>query len=135
MSGMSTYLAQRAIQHFVQRSAQTVPGATYLALFTAEVLDDGTCPSGGEPSGAWYGRQNVAAWSAPVTNTTGTYTTNSAQLSFTACDTATTVAHWAIFDALTGGNMLYSGAMAVPKTINVDDVFTVKTGELNLEFR
>ncbi len=135
MSGFSNYTAQRAIQHFVQKSAQTVPDGTYLALFTAEVLDDGSCPTGGEPAGGWYARKLVPSWTAPAQNATGTWTSNASQISFPVCTTAVTVTHWAIYDAATSGNLLYSGALAAAKTLNVDDVFVVKEQELVLEFR
>ena len=135
MSGFSDYLAQRGIQHFVQGSAQTVPPGTYLALFTAEILDDNTCPGGGEPSGGWYGRNQVPAWAAPAKSSTGTWTANSTEVAFNVCTVATTVTHWALYDALTGGNLLYSGALASQKTLNIDDVFVVKAGDLVIEFR
>ena len=135
MSGFSDYLAQRNIQHFVQGSAQTVPAGTHLALFTAEVLDDNTCPGGGEPSGGWYSRRPVTAWAAPVKSSTGTWTANTAEVSFDVCTVATTVTHWALYDTATAGNLLYSGALASPKTLNIDDVFLVKAGDLVIEFR
>lgn len=132
MSGFSTYLAQGAISHFVRRTAQPVPAGTYLALFFADPTDDNITAN--EVSAAWYARQAITSWSAPVGS--GTSTSNSNALVFNpVTGTSISITHWAIYDSLTAGNLLYSGVLPTPKTLQVDDIYTVKAGNLTLDFQ
>ena len=132
MAGFSTYMAQAAINHFVRRTSQPVPSGTYLALFVADPTDNNVTAN--EVSAAWYGRQNISAWSAPTG--TGTSTANSNTVSYDAVTgTAVTVTHWGIYDAATSGNLLYSGPLTQTKTLNVDDIYVVSAGDLTLDFQ
>ena len=131
MSGFSTNLAQKVINHFFRNVSQTATAATYLALFVADPTDDNVTAN--EVSAAWYGRQQVTSWAAPVG--TGATTSNSNQIVYSAVtDAAVTVTHWAIYDAATSGNLLGSGALTSTKVLNVDDVFVANAGELVLDF-
>jgi hypothetical protein len=44
------------------------------------------------------------------------------------------VTHWALFDAASGGNMLFFGAVSPSKLIESGDSFSVAIGELDLTF-
>jgi hypothetical protein len=127
MAGFSTYLAQQIInEKFVSGSTK------YLALFVADPTDDNVTAN--EVSGAWYGRQAISGWSAPVGS--GTLTANSNQLTYNAVTgSATSVTHWGIYDALTAGNLVSSGAWPSTKVLNVDDVFVVEAGDIELDFQ
>jgi hypothetical protein len=133
MAGFSTFYAQKCINdHFVTGSAK------YLALFVADPTDANLTAN--EASGAWYARQAIGSWAAPVG--AGTLTSNSNAVTFPAVENnAITVTHWGIYDALSGGNMWASGEIkdssgnASPKVLNVDDVFITKAGELSLDFQ
>lgn len=132
MSGFSTYLAQKLIDHTLRGAAYTAPANLYLALFTADPTDDNVTAN--EVTGAWYGRKSITSWTAPVG--TGTVTSNSNALTFNAVSgSAVTVTHWGLYDALTSGNLMFSGAWDVSKVLNVDDVFTVNAGDLDLDFQ
>ncbi len=132
MAGFSTFLAQAAINHFVRRVAQPVPAGTYLAMCVADPTDNNITAN--EVTGAWYARQNITAWSAPIG--TGTTTANSNQVSFPAVTgNAVTLTHWAIYDAATSGNLLFSGALTVSKVLNVDDVLVINASDLSLDFQ
>lgn len=132
MAGFSTYLAQQLINHTLRGAAYTAPANLYLALFTADPTDDNVTVN--EVSGAWYGRKSITSWTAPVG--TGTVTSNSNQLTFNAVTgSAVTITHWGLYDALTSGNLMFSGAWDVSKVLNVDDVFTVNAQDLDLDFQ
>lgn len=132
MSGFSTYLAQAAINHFVRRSAQSVPDGTHLALFVADPTDNNVTAN--EVTGAWYTRQDVTSWAAPVG--TGSTTSNSNQVAFPAVTgNAVTVTHWGIYDAGTSGNLLFSGELTMAKVLNVDDVLVIGANDLTLDFQ
>ena len=47
-------------------------------------------------------------------------------------DTQITVTHWAVFDAQTGGNMLYHAPLTNPKTLDPSDVLSFPTGSLTI---
>ena len=132
MSGFSTYLAQKLIDHTLRGAAYTAPANLYLALFVADPTDDNVTAN--EVTGGWYSRKQITSWSAPVG--TGTVTDNSNQLVFSAVTGgAVTVTHWGLYDASTSGNLMFSGVWDVSKILNVDDVFTVNAGDLNLDFQ
>ena len=140
MSGFSTHLAQKIINHFYRNTTQAATPATYLALFIADPTDDNVTAN--EVKGTWYARQLVGSWTAPQQESDYVYTSNSDELRFNAITgNAVVVSHYGIYDALTGGNLLDSGLLvdgegvASPRTLNVDDVFVVKANELILRFK
>lgn len=135
MSGFSTYLAQKLIDHVLRGASYTAPANAYLSLHTADPTDDNvTSTEINSATATWYGRKQVTGWSAAVG--TGTSTTNSNQLSFSAVTgSAVTVTHWGLYDASTSGNLLCSGALTTSKVLNVDDVFVVNAGDLSLDFQ
>ena len=132
MAGFSTHLAQAVMNHFIRRISQSVPAGTYLALFVADPTDNNVTSN--EVTASWYARQNITGWSAPVVN--GSSTANSNTISFNAVtENPVTISHWGIYDAATSGNLLCSGALPTPRTLNVDDVFVADPGELVLDFQ
>ena len=134
MSGFSNHLAQGLINHFIRRIPQPVPAGTFMALCLADPTDANITTN--EISGAWYARQEVTAWTAPVEDTDSTYTANANDIAFPAVTGgAVTATHYAIYDALTAGNLLSSGPLPSAKVLNVDDVPTIKAGEGILKFK
>jgi hypothetical protein len=131
MAGFSNSLSQAVIQHFVRRNTQAVPGGTYLALFVADPTDANITTN--EVTAGWYGRQNVASWTVPSGSTTST--SNSNALAFNpVTGSAVTISHWGIYDASVSGNLLYSGALTDPRTLNVYDQFVVDANAMVLDF-
>ena len=135
MSGFSDYTAQATINYWLLGSAMPTVSNRYLAVFTADPKDNNS-GAANEVSGAWYARQLANAWAAPTSNidgTSGTVTSNSNQISFAAVTgSAVTVTHWGLYDTLTGGNLLYSGALTTSKTLNVSDVLTLAAAQLSM---
>lgn len=127
MAGFSTYLSQALINSTLRGVAFSVPSTLYLALFTSDPTDNNTTAN--EVTGGWYARQATGSWAAAVG--TGNSTSNSAQITFPAVTVSSvTVTHWAIYDAVTVGNLLYSGALTASKLLNVADVLVVGAGQL-----
>lgn len=125
MAAMSNYLENALINATLRNTAYTSPTTVYVGLFTTDPLDDG---SGTEVSGGSYARQS-ATFAAP---SNGAASTN-ADIQFPqATGNWGTVTHFAIFDALTSGNMLYHGALTASKTIETGDVFKIATGNLTV---
>lgn len=110
--------------------AGTGPTSLYVALLTAAPSDAG---GGTEVSGGSYARVAVASslanWAgtqaaASTTASTGTSgtTSNNGAITFPA-PTANwgVVTHFGIYDAASGGNLLFWGALTASKTINNGD--------------
>ena len=126
MSAISNYLENALLNATLRNTTYTSPATVYAALFTTDPTDAG---SGTECTGSGYTRKAIT-FAAPSNGVT----TNSAA----ACefDQATgdwgTLTHFAIFDALTTGNMLYYGALTASKTISSGDVFKFATSSVTV---
>ena len=115
-SGFQSTFAQTAKSDYLEGALQdhtfgiatfTAPATVYVALSTADPTDAGTGIA--EPSGGSYAR-------AAVTNNGTNWTRTGGQISNATVITyaqATgdwgSISHFAIYDAVTGGNMLYYG--------------------------
>ena len=133
MSGFSDYTAQATINYLLLGTPMPSISNRYLAIFTADPKDDNS-GTANEVSGSWYSRQAADSWTAPVSNpdgSSGTVTKNSVQISYAAVTgSSVTVTHWGIYDASTGGHLLFSGALTTSKTLNVSDVLTLASEQL-----
>lgn len=101
----------------------------YIALFT-------TAPSGGsagtEISTGGYTRMSITFGSPSMVNNVMTCT-NSAEIewsNFTAAISG--VGYWGIFNAQTGGNMLWYGSFSLQKDIAVGDSIVIPIGNLSI---
>jgi hypothetical protein len=114
MPAFSNYAEGQVLKWLFTASAITRPSTWFLALFTS---DPGETGSGTEVSGAGYARKAIGfnGASNPVTGPT-------AQISFTASGgNWGSVTHWAVYDAVSGGNLLVYGALTTAKTVNDGD--------------
>lgn len=129
MSAFSNYL-EAALFNATLRGGNYTGGAVYVALFTEDPTDAGV---GAELADSGYVRQRAHntvpsdGFTAP-SNGSGSNTRN---LIFPAIvDEQVTVTHWGIFDAQTGGNLLYHAPMLNPKTLDPTDVLSFPVGSL-----
>ena len=126
MSAISNYLENALLNATLRNTTYTSPATVYAALFTSDPTDAG---SGTECSGPGYTRKAIT-FAAP---SNGVTTNSAAAVEF---DQATgswgTITHFAIFDALTTGNMLYHGALTTSKTIGDGDVFKFATSSVSV---
>lgn len=137
MAGMSDYLEVQLRKHMFRTGSYTKPSGLWLALCTTAPTDASTGSTIVEPSGG-YARQELdpldANWSAP--DSTGGVTKNQSILTFGPCTGSdwASATHFAICDALTVGNMLFWGALAVPKTVQVGDTFSFAVDTVTVTF-
>lgn len=125
MGALTDYLENKLLDHTLRNVSYTPPATVYVGLFTAA---PGEAGGGTEVSGGSYARQ-VASFSAAADG----QTSNSADITFPiATADWGTITHIALFDADTGGNMLYYGALSVSKTIQTGDQFIIKVGNLTI---
>jgi len=130
MSAKSDYLENKLTDFILRGQTFTPPATTHVALLTAAPTDAG---GGTEVTGGSYARvavgSSLANWAGTQgagttvasTGTNGT-TSNNATITFPA-PTANwgSVAAFAIYDAASGGNLLYYANLTASKTINNGD--------------
>lgn len=127
MASLSDYLEDELVDHSLGTGAFTSPSAIYLALFTSDPTDAGT---GTEVSGFGYARQTVAFGAS-----SGGVATNSSVETFTASGgDFGTITHFAIYDGLTGGNLLFHAAMTASKTVANGESITFAAGSITVTF-
>jgi len=127
MSALTDYSEKLLLDWLMTAGAAARPTAWYVALFTSAPSDAG---GGTEVTGAGYARKVVIFAAA---STPGGATSNTSEVSWTAVGGSYgTVTHAAIFDALTGGNMLWEGALGVAKSVTDGDALTFTAGDINL---
>jgi len=143
MSAMSDYLENKLIDQLFR--GQTAPTTTtlYVGLLTAAPSDSG---GGTEVSGGSYARvavtSSLANWagtqsaaSTVASSGTGGQTSNNAAITFPSPSaTWGTVTHFGIYDASSGGNLLFWGALTISKTINQADTVTFPAASLSVTF-
>ena len=122
---MSNYLENALINATLRNTSYTTPTTVYVGLFLTDPTDART---GTEVSGGSYARKAMT-FGAPSNGAS----LNSAVVEF-AQATANwgTITHFAIFDALTSGNMLYHGALTASKAIETGDVFKFATSSVSV---
>lgn len=131
MGSFGDFLENELLDHVFGAAAYASPATLYMALSTADPLDDGSGLN--EPAGGAYARasvtNNLTEWPAAA----GGSKSNASQISFpTATALWGTVTHFAILDAASGGNMLAHGALTNPKTIDPGDTASFDVGDINI---
>lgn len=141
MAALSDYLENKVLDHILRATAFTAPTTVYVGLLTAASTD---AAAGTEVTGGAYARVAIVsattAWNNTQGNTTGASTgtdgtiENAAAINFpTPTAGWGNVTHWAVFDAATGGNMLFQSALTTAKTINTGDAVSFAIGALTLQ--
>ena len=131
MSAMSDYLENKLVDHLFRGVNFTAPAQLHVALYTVAPSDSG---GGTEVSGGSYARAALAPsttnWSATnsvgstanPSSGTGGATSNNGAITFPApTGNWGSCTHFGIFDASTGGNLLFHGALTTAKTVNNGD--------------
>jgi len=126
MSAMSDYLEDAFLDHFLGTSSTSSPTNVYVALHTADPTDAGT---GTEASGNGYARQTIA-FSASSSGTAS----NSSAVEFPAASGGDfgTITHIGLWDASTGGNLLFHSALTTSKTIADGDIFKIAASGVDI---
>lgn len=109
MGSLSNYAENELLDHLLKVGAYTPPTDIYVALSTADPTEDGSGLA--EPSGGSYARIACNTWNAA----SGRAATNAALVQFArATGNWGALTHFALFDAVTGGNMLAHGGLFAP---------------------
>ncbi len=118
MAGFSQALQQKMIDHLLKTTPFSVPADIFVALYTAAPSDTG---GGTEVSGGSYARKVHNSWNAGSAASPSVATNNGVITFATATASWGTVTHFALFDAITGGNFLGWAALTAQKTVGDGD--------------
>lgn len=128
MGSFGNYLEDEILDHIFGKGSYTPP-TIYVALSTADPLDDGSGMS--EPSGGSYARKSTSAadWN---TSSSGAID-NANDITFAQATASWgTITHFALMDALSGGNLLAHGSLTTPKAIGNGDTAKFAAGDLDV---
>ena len=133
MTAASDYLEDTLLKHLMANAGtnganyDTSTLAFYVSLHTGNPGEDNT--GANEISGSGYARQ--AATFGNVTS--GSVSTN-ATISFPQATSnySADVTYIGIYDAASGGNLLFYGALSSAKTVTSGDVFQINSGSLTI---
>ena len=118
MGAMSNYLEEALLNAVFRNVAFSSPAAIYIALYKSDPTDGDV---GLEVAGGAYARQ-IVPFNPPTQAGGKAQMQNNAQVNFpVATADWGTITHIGIRNAGTGGNLLYHGPLAVPKTVNSGD--------------
>lgn len=115
MAGKSDYLENKILDHVLRNTAYTQPATVYAGLYTAAPTDAG---GGTEVAGNAYVRKAITFGAAA-----GGVASNTGVITFDAPTPAAwgTVSHVGIFDAASGGNLLYWAPLAVARVTAIGE--------------
>lgn len=143
MSAMSDYLENKLIDQVFRGQAYSAPATLYVGLLTSAPSDAG---DGAEPAGGNYARAAIAsslvnwsgtqaAGSTAASSGTGGQTSNNVPITFQVPAAGWgTVTHFGVYDSASGGNLLFYGELAIPKTINNGDSISFPAASLAFTF-
>lgn len=143
MSAMSDYLENKLVDQLFRGQSAPTTTTLYVALLTAAPSDSG---GGTEVAGGSYARvavtSSLANWagtqssgSTTASSGTGGQTSNNGAITFPTPSAGWgTVTHFGIYDAASGGNLLFWGSLTIAKTINQADTVTFPAASLSITF-
>lgn len=132
MSAFTDDLETKLINATLRGVSYTSPTTVWVSAHTAAPTD--AAPSTGEVAGNGYARVAVTAstaqWNAPGA---GGLTDNVNAITWAAASGSWgSVTHVAIWDASSGGNALYHGALTTAKTVGSGDTLQIAAGALDI---
>lgn len=132
MGAMTNFAENKVTDAIWRGQALGVPATWYFALFTSDPTETGA--AGTEVTGGSYARAPLAASLTNFAGTqgagttvassgTGSTTSNNVAINFPTptANWPGPITHVGVFDAITGGNCWYFGALAASKTVNLGD--------------
>lgn len=128
MSGKSDYLENKVLDHVFGGGDYARPATVYVALFTSAPSDAG---GGTEASGGAYARAAVTNNSTNWPAAAGAVKSNGTAITFAQATAPWgNVTHFGVFDALSGGNLLYWGALNTPRSVATGDTPSYAVGQI-----
>lgn len=138
MSKFSNYTETNIVETTLRGAAFPVPAGVYVGLFTADPTDANVTANEVQTA-SWpsYGRVDAAGGAAISTGWTAAadgVSSNAKVVTFAANNGASsvTVTHIGLYDAASGGNLLYHAPLVSSKTLLVGDVLSFGIGSITV---
>lgn len=136
MSAASNYTEANVINALLRGVAFPLPSKTYVSLHTANPGEAGDSEVTTDAFPAYVRREAEqggaigSGWSEPVDGVSK----NAKQLTYPGFDGAApvTASHWAVYDAPTGGNLLFYAPLQTSRTLQSGDVFVFDINALTV---
>jgi hypothetical protein len=120
---ISNYAELKILEHTTGKTAWTIPSNVYVKLHTGDAGEAGTTNAASETT------RKVAAWATAASGSIAT----SATLEWTNVAATETYTHWSLWDALTSGNCLWTGALSSSAAVTAGDTFQITALTLSLD--
>jgi hypothetical protein len=120
---ISNYAEVKLLDHVTGRASFTMPTNVYVQLHTGDAGEAGTSNAAAETT-----RKQVS-WAAASSGSIA----SSATLEWTNVSTTETYSHWSMWDTITAGNCLWTGALSASAAVTAGDTFQITTLTLTLD--
>ena len=120
---ISNYAELKILEHTTGKTAWTIPTNVYIKLHTADAGEAGTSSAASETT------RKVAAW---ATASSGSIAT-SGTLEWTNVAATETYTHWSMWDDVSAGNCLWTGALSSSAAVTAGDTFQITSLTLSLD--
>lgn len=126
-NGFTTGIQEEILDHVLAVGSYTAPAAVYTALFVGDPAGAGT-----EVSGVDYAREATTFGAASTVGEVST-ASNTAAIDYGEAGGAWgTVTYFAVYDAITAGNLLAAGPLTTARTIESGDPVKFNIGALDI---
>lgn len=120
---ISNYAELKILEHTTGKTAWTMPTNVYIKLHTADAGEAATTAAATETT------RKVAAWATAASGSIAT----SGTLEWTNVAATETFTHWSMWDNLTAGNALWTGALSSSAAVTAGDTFQITSLTLSLD--
>jgi len=128
MGSFTDTIENEILDHILQTGSYSPAATVYLGLSTADPTDAGS--GWADPTYTGYARKAIAFGAAASRRIT-----QNADVTFDPCTAgSSTVSHWGIWSAVSGGTLLAYGAFSTPKSIVAGNTPKVVSAEIYVEF-
>ena len=120
---ISNYAELKILEHTTGKTSWTMPATVYVKLHLGDPGEAATSNVAVEDT------RKSAAWATAASGAIAT----SATLEWTSVSTTETYSHWSMWDDLTAGNALWSGALSTSAAATAGDTFQITSLTLSLD--
>lgn len=135
MGGLSLYAQKKVGDHLFLITSFAMPAALFMSLHTDDPTDAGSLVAEVSTSGSNYARFNMAGSLSAVDLATGIGTLNSNVNIGPASSDWGLITYAGFWDAVTGGNMLFSGQLSTAQDTPTGRQFQLLAGQMNIRFK
>jgi len=134
--GISEYASKKLLDHLVGKAAFTMPTDVFVALYNGNPIGAGSELVA--PPATGYARETMADtdWVAAAFASPTTTSTSATDTDFGVAGAAWgTVDYFAVFDTITGGQMLFSAPLTASRNVQLNDPVKFPAGSLSVRLK